>query len=98
MTERTAYVLLVLSVLFWSGNWIVGKALAPLVPPAGLTFSRWALALPLLSPLGWGVGRGGSPPRPQPPGGRAAGGGDPLGDPRALAADRAARPARWRPA
>src|SRR3954454_5075058 len=51
MTERTAYVLLVLSVLFWSGNWIVGKALAPLVPPAALTFWRWAIALALLSPV-----------------------------------------------
>jgi drug/metabolite transporter (DMT)-like permease len=51
MTERTAYVLLVLSVLFWSGNWIVGKALAPLVPPAALTLWRWAIALALISPV-----------------------------------------------
>ena len=51
MTERRAYLLLSLSALFWAGNWIAGKALAPLVPPAALTFWRWAIALALISPL-----------------------------------------------
>jgi len=51
LSERGAYLLLVLAVLFWAGNWIVGKALAPLVPPAALTFWRWAIALVLIAPL-----------------------------------------------
>ena len=51
MSERRAYLLLSLSALFWAGNWITGKALAPLVPPAALTFWRWAIALALIAPL-----------------------------------------------
>src|SRR5258706_15177143 len=50
MSSRQAYVLLTLSVLFWSGNWIVGKLLAPLVPPAAITFWRWAIAVALIAP------------------------------------------------
>src|SRR5882672_8980415 len=50
MSTRAAYFLLTLSVLFWSGNWIVGKALAGLVPPAAFTFWRWAIALALIAP------------------------------------------------
>ena len=50
MSAHQAYVLLTLSVLFWSGNWIVGKILAPLVPPAAMTFWRWAIALALIAP------------------------------------------------
>src|SRR5580765_986994 len=46
MTERRAYLLLSLSALFWAGNWIVGKALAPLVPPP-------ALIAPLVAPRLW---------------------------------------------
>ena len=45
------YLLLSLTALFWAGNWITGKALAPLVPPAALTFWRWAIALALISPV-----------------------------------------------
>jgi drug/metabolite transporter (DMT)-like permease len=51
MSDRIAYLLLTLSALFWAGNWIVGKTLAPLVPPAALTFWRWAIALALISPI-----------------------------------------------
>jgi len=45
------YLLLALASLFWSGNWIAGRALADLVPPAALTFWRWAIALALLAPI-----------------------------------------------
>lgn len=45
------YVLLALSSLFWAGNTIVGRAAVGLVPPATLTFVRWALALLVLSPF-----------------------------------------------
>lgn len=45
------YLLLTLATLFWAGNWVAGRALADLVPPAALTFWRWAIALALLAPL-----------------------------------------------
>ena len=45
------YLLLVLAVLFWSGNWVAGRVLAELIPPAALTFWRWAIALALLAPF-----------------------------------------------
>ena len=45
------YLLLGLATLFWSGNWIAGRALAGLVPPAGLTFWRWVIALALIAPI-----------------------------------------------
>jgi drug/metabolite transporter (DMT)-like permease len=45
------YLLLTLAALFWSGNWIAGRMLAGLVPPAALTFWRWAIALALIAPV-----------------------------------------------
>ena len=45
------YLLLTLSVLFWAGNWVAGRVLADLFPPAALTFWRWAIALALLAPF-----------------------------------------------
>jgi len=48
---RRAYVLLTLATLFWAGNWIVGRALAGVFPPAALTFWRWVLALALIAPV-----------------------------------------------
>jgi len=38
------YVLLVLAALFWSSNFIVGRAVYETVPPIGLAFWRWAVA------------------------------------------------------
>ena len=38
------YVLLVLAALFWSGNFIIGRAVHEAVPPIGLAFWRWAVA------------------------------------------------------
>jgi len=46
-----AYALLTLAALFWTGNWVVGRMLADLVPPLALTFWRWAIALALLLPF-----------------------------------------------
>ncbi len=43
--------LLTLATLFWAGNWIVGRALVELMPPAALTFWRWVIALGLLAPI-----------------------------------------------
>lgn len=45
------YLLLALAALFWSGNFIVGRAVQGHIPPVGLAFWRWALALAILLPL-----------------------------------------------
>jgi drug/metabolite transporter (DMT)-like permease len=48
------YVLIVLAVLLWAGNAIVGR-LAPdsSVPPLALNFWRWLIALLVLLPVAW---------------------------------------------
>jgi len=45
------YLLLVLTNLFWAGNFIVGRAFHGTIPPAGLAFWRWAIALVILLPF-----------------------------------------------
>jgi uncharacterized membrane protein len=45
------YLLLMLCSLFWAGNTIVGRAAVDLVPPATLTFVRWAVAFVVLVPF-----------------------------------------------
>lgn len=57
---RTA-VLLTLPPLLWAGNAVVGRLVAPLVPPLTLNFLRWALAFVLLLPFAWSVLRPHSP-------------------------------------
>jgi len=49
---RSPYVLLTLAVLFWSGNFIVGRGTAGLVPPVALAFWRWTIGLGLVVCLG----------------------------------------------
>jgi drug/metabolite transporter (DMT)-like permease len=44
---------LTLASLFWSGNFIVGRALRGLIDPLSLNFARWALALVLMGPFVW---------------------------------------------
>jgi drug/metabolite transporter (DMT)-like permease len=44
---------LTLASLFWSGNFIAGRALRGLIDPLTLNFSRWALALVLMGPFVW---------------------------------------------
>lgn len=39
------YLLLTLAVLFWSGNFIIGRAALSVAPPVAMAFWRWALAL-----------------------------------------------------
>lgn len=48
------YVALVCSALFWSGNFVVGRALRGDVPPISLNFWRWSVALAILLPLSFG--------------------------------------------
>lgn len=47
------YLLLTFTVLFWSGNMVVGRALRDAVPPMSLAFGRWSLALLLTLPFAW---------------------------------------------
>lgn len=43
--------LLVLTVLFWSGNWVVGRGMRGEVPPVALAFWRWVIALACTLPF-----------------------------------------------
>jgi drug/metabolite transporter (DMT)-like permease len=45
------YFLLALASLFWSGNHIVGRAIAGIVPPVGLSAARWLLPAVVLWPF-----------------------------------------------
>ena len=46
-----AYLLLALTMLFWAGNWVLGRALRDAVEPFTLNFVRWALATLILAPF-----------------------------------------------
>jgi hypothetical protein len=59
LTLRTIAVLLV-PPLMWAGNAVVGRLVAPLVPPVTLNFLRWAIAFLVLLPLAaWVLRRSG---------------------------------------
>ncbi len=47
----SVYFILLLPPLFWSGNFVVGRAVADAHAPLSLSFSRWLLALSLLLPF-----------------------------------------------
>ena len=50
--DRIAYIFLILTTLFWSGNFIVGKAASLFeIPPFTLNFYRWILAWLILAPF-----------------------------------------------
>ena len=50
--NNTAYIFLILATLFWSGNFIVGKAASLFdIPPFTLNFYRWLFAWLILSPF-----------------------------------------------
>ncbi len=42
--NNSPHLLLTLAVLFWSGNFVLGRAVRTEVPPIGLAFWRWAIA------------------------------------------------------
>ncbi len=46
------YLLLTLTVLFWSGNFVLGRGIREIIPPASLNFWRWTGALFILLPVG----------------------------------------------
>lgn len=45
------YLLLTLCSLFWSLNWVIGKAMVGTVSPLALTFIRWCVALAAMLPF-----------------------------------------------
>ena len=50
--NNLAYILLILTTLFWSGNFIVGKAASTYeIPPFSLNFFRWLFAGLILLPF-----------------------------------------------
>ena len=50
--NNLAYLLLILTTLFWSGNFIVGKAASMFdIPPFSLNFYRWLFAGIILLPF-----------------------------------------------
>lgn len=59
MASRTSglhaspYLLLTLTSLFWSLNWVVGRALVGHVSPFALTFIRWTIAVTVMMPFAW---------------------------------------------
>lgn len=44
---------LALAALFWSGNFVAGRALRGSIDPLTLNFLRWAIALALIAPFVW---------------------------------------------
>jgi len=59
MSSRTAsfrsspYVLLSLTALFWSLNWVIGRGIAGHVTPFALAFIRWLVAVAVMMPFAW---------------------------------------------
>ena len=47
------YLLLVLTTLFWSGNFVLGRAVHAVFAPFTLSFWRWSVALVVLLPFVW---------------------------------------------
>ncbi len=50
MSTQRVYILLALCVLFWSGNFILGRFVSSNIEPIELAFFRWTFTLILLSP------------------------------------------------
>jgi drug/metabolite transporter (DMT)-like permease len=48
-----AYVLLVLTMLFWGGNAVVARGAHELVPPLTLAWMRWTIATLIILPIAW---------------------------------------------
>ncbi|HET7731536.1 MAG TPA: DMT family transporter [Usitatibacter sp.] len=62
MPRRTAfhaspYLLLSLTSLFWSLNWVIGRAIVGHVSPFAVTFFRWVVAVAVMLPFAWPVMR-----------------------------------------
>lgn len=53
LARVSPYLLLAATILFWSLNWIAGRALRDEVPSYSLAFWRWVMASLLLLPFAW---------------------------------------------
>ena len=51
--HASPYLLLSLTSLFWSLNWVIGRAIVGHVSPFALTFIRWSLAVVVMMPFAW---------------------------------------------
>ncbi len=51
--RSSPYLLLVLTTLFWSGNFVLGRAVHTVFTPFTLSFWRWTVALAILLPFVW---------------------------------------------
>jgi drug/metabolite transporter (DMT)-like permease len=51
-SQWMSYLLLILTVLFWSINFVLGRGIRELIPPVSLNFWRWVGALLILLPFG----------------------------------------------
>ncbi|WP_319380869.1 DMT family transporter [Thiomicrorhabdus sp.] len=51
--QRTAYILLTLTSLFWAGNFVLARAVHESVPPVGLAFWRWFAVAVIIVPWAW---------------------------------------------
>src|SRR4051812_41357042 len=49
--QTTAYTLLVLTALFWAGNWVIARGIQGYMSPIAMAFWRWLAALILLTPF-----------------------------------------------
>jgi len=47
------YLLLVMATLFWSGNFVLGRAVSAHIPPIGMAFWRWVGAFAVLLPFSY---------------------------------------------
>jgi len=47
------YLLMVITAILWSGNAVIGRAVHETMPPIGLNFWRWVVALPVFVVLAW---------------------------------------------
>jgi len=54
-TAANAYAFLVLTMLMWAGNHVVGKWANGQIPPMTLAFLRWTGATLIMLPLAWGT-------------------------------------------
>src|SRR5471032_3011651 len=51
--HASPYLLLTLTILFWSINWVIGRAITGHVSPLAFTFIRWVGALAVMLPFAW---------------------------------------------
>jgi drug/metabolite transporter (DMT)-like permease len=51
--HASPYLLLSLTSLFWSLNWVIGRAIVGHVSPLALTFIRWVVAVAVMLPFAW---------------------------------------------